>query len=56
MVKLGYNDHGPIHAQVVAAASMQMMQLLHQRHVRFDVSERLIRDQLIRDQATSIPD
>ncbi len=35
--KLGFNDHGPIHAQVVAAAAMQIMQLLHQRHVEFDV-------------------
>jgi metal-dependent HD superfamily phosphatase/phosphodiesterase len=37
VVKLGFNDHGPIHAQVVAAAAMQMMQLLHQRGIEFDV-------------------
>ncbi len=37
VVKLGFNDHGPIHAQVVAAAAMQMMQLLYQRGVEFDV-------------------
>ncbi len=37
VVKLGFNDHGPIHAQVVAAAAMQMMQLLLQRGVEFDV-------------------
>lgn len=39
VVKLGYNDHGPIHAQVVTAAAMQMMQLLHQYGVAFDVVE-----------------
>jgi metal-dependent HD superfamily phosphatase/phosphodiesterase len=39
VVKLGYNDHGPIHAQVVTAAAMQMMQLLHQAEVKFDVIE-----------------
>ena len=37
VIKLGYNDHGPIHARVVAAAAMQMMQLLHQNNVPFDV-------------------
>lgn len=37
VVKLGFNDHGPIHAQVVAAAAMQIMQLLHQRGIEFDV-------------------
>src|SRR5450756_1293591 len=37
VVKLGFNDHGPIHAQVVAAAAMQMMQLLLQRGVGVDV-------------------
>lgn len=37
VIKLGYNDHGPIHAQVVAAAAMQMMQLLNQGNVEFDV-------------------
>lgn len=37
--KLGYNDHGPVHAQIVAAASMQMMQLLHAQAVPFDVVE-----------------
>jgi len=39
VVKLGYNDHGPIHAQVVTAAAMRLMQLLHQRGVAFDVIE-----------------
>jgi metal-dependent HD superfamily phosphatase/phosphodiesterase len=39
VIKLGYNDHGPIHAQVVTAAAMQMMQLLHERQVPFDVVE-----------------
>ncbi len=39
VVKLGYNDHGPIHAQVVTASAMQMMQLLHQAGIRFDVVE-----------------
>jgi metal-dependent HD superfamily phosphatase/phosphodiesterase len=37
VMKLGYNDHGPIHAQVVTAAAMQMMQLLHEQKVAFDV-------------------
>jgi metal-dependent HD superfamily phosphatase/phosphodiesterase len=37
VVKLGYNDHGPIHAQVVTAAAMQMMQLLYEHGVPFDV-------------------
>ncbi len=37
VVKLGYNDHGPIHAQVVTAAALQMMQLLHHAGVDFDV-------------------
>jgi metal-dependent HD superfamily phosphatase/phosphodiesterase len=37
VIKLGFNDHGPIHAQVVTAAAMQMMQLLHQSDVPFDV-------------------
>src|SRR3974377_657196 len=39
VVKLGYNDHGPIHAQVVTSAAMQMMQLLHHAGVDFDVVE-----------------
>jgi uncharacterized protein len=39
VVKLGYNDHGPIHAQIVTAAAMQMMQLLHHAGVDFDVVE-----------------
>lgn len=39
VMKLGYNDHGPVHAQIVAASAMQMMQLLHQRGVPFDVIE-----------------
>ncbi len=39
VVKLGYNDHGPIHAQVVSSAAMQMMQLLHHAGVDFDVVE-----------------
>lgn len=37
VIKLGYNDHGPIHARVVTAAAMQIMQLLHQRGVPLDV-------------------
>jgi metal-dependent HD superfamily phosphatase/phosphodiesterase len=37
VMKLGFNDHGPVHAQIVTASSMQMMQLLHQRDVPFDV-------------------
>ena len=36
VVKLGYNDHGPIHAQIVTAAAMQMMQLLHHAGVDVD--------------------
>jgi uncharacterized protein len=39
VVKLGFNDHGPIHAQIVTAAAMQMMQLLHHAGVDFDVVE-----------------
>src|SRR5512139_917159 len=39
VVKLGYNDHGPIHAQIVTAAAMQMTQLLHHAGVNFDVVE-----------------
>ena len=39
VIKLGYNDHGPIHAQVVTAAAMQLMQLLLQRGVPMDVVE-----------------
>ena len=39
VVKLGYNDHGPIHAQIVTAAAMQMTQLLHHAGVDFDVVE-----------------
>lgn len=39
VAKLGYNDHGPIHAQVVTAAAMQMMQLLQHSEVAFDVIE-----------------
>ncbi len=39
VVKLGYNDHGPIHAQIVTSAAMQMMQLLHHAGVDFDVIE-----------------
>jgi hypothetical protein len=37
--KLGYNDHGPIHAQVTAAYAMQMMTLLVNANVHFDVIE-----------------
>jgi len=37
--KLGYNDHGPIHAQVTASYSMQMMTLLVAAGVPFDVVE-----------------
>ncbi len=39
VVKLGYNDHGPIHAQIVTSAAMQMAQLLHHAGVDFDVVE-----------------
>ena len=39
VVKLGYNDHGPIHAQIVTAAAMEMMQLLYHAGVDFDVVE-----------------
>jgi metal-dependent HD superfamily phosphatase/phosphodiesterase len=39
VMKLGFNDHGPVHAQIVTASAMQMMQLLHQRGVPFDVIE-----------------
>ncbi len=39
VVKLGFNDHGPVHAQIVTASAMQMMQLLHQRGVPLDVVE-----------------
>jgi hypothetical protein len=39
VVKLGYNDHGPVHAQIVTAAAMQMMQLLQHAGVNFDVVE-----------------
>jgi uncharacterized protein len=39
VVKLGFNDHGPIHAQIVTAAAMEMMQLLHHAGVDFDVIE-----------------
>ena len=39
VVKLGYNDHGPIHAQIVTASAMQMTQLLHHAGVDFDVVE-----------------
>jgi uncharacterized protein len=37
VMKLGFNDHGPVHAQIVTASAMQMMQLLQQRGVPFDV-------------------
>lgn len=37
--KLGYNDHGPIHAQVTASYAMQMMTLLVEAGVPFDVVE-----------------
>ncbi len=39
VMKLGFNDHGPVHAQIVTASAMQMMQLLHARDVPFDVIE-----------------
>ena len=39
VVKLGYNDHGPIHAQIVTSAAMQITQLLHHAGVTFDVVE-----------------
>ncbi len=35
--KLGFNDHGPVHAQIVTAAAMQMMQLLQAQDVPLDV-------------------
>ncbi len=35
--KLNYNDHGPIHARVVTAATMQMMTLLTEANVPMDV-------------------
>src|SRR5512140_3798608 len=35
--KLGFNDHGPVHAQIVTAAAMQMMQLLQVQDVPLDV-------------------
>ncbi|MCS7060240.1 MAG: phosphohydrolase [Anaerolineae bacterium] len=35
--KLNYNDHGPIHARVVTAATMQIMTLLTEAHVPMDV-------------------
>ncbi|CAG0935513.1 hypothetical protein TFLX_04354 [Thermoflexales bacterium] len=44
VVKLGYNDHGPIHAQIVTAAAMQMMQLLHHAGVTFDVVDSAVGD------------
>ena len=33
--RLGYNDHGPVHARIVAGAAMELMSLLAQRGVRF---------------------
>lgn len=33
--RLGYNDHGPVHARIVAGASIELMHLLLQRGVRF---------------------
>ncbi len=35
--KLNYNDHGPIHARVVTAATMQIMTLLTEANVPMDV-------------------
>lgn len=35
--KLNYNDHGPVHARVATAAAMQMMALLRQHAIPFDV-------------------
>lgn len=37
VVKLGYNDHGPVHARVASAAAMVMMDLLVRRGVKLDV-------------------
>jgi uncharacterized protein len=37
--KLSYNDHGPIHAQVVTAYAMQIAALLIEANVPFDVIE-----------------
>jgi len=33
--RLGYNDHGPVHARIVAGTSIELMQILHQRGIRF---------------------
>lgn len=33
--RLGYNDHGPVHARIVAGASLEVMRLLLQRGARF---------------------
>jgi len=33
--RLGYNDHGPVHARIVAGASLELMHLLLRRGVRF---------------------
>lgn len=37
--RLGYNDHGPIHAQVTASYAMQIMALLFDADVPFDVMQ-----------------
>lgn len=33
--RLGYNDHGPVHARIVAGSSIELMHLLLQRGIRF---------------------
>jgi metal-dependent HD superfamily phosphatase/phosphodiesterase len=37
VVKLGYNDHGPVHARVVTAAGLTITKLLLQHDVKLDV-------------------
>lgn len=37
VVKLGYNDHGPVHAKVVTAAAMTMTHLLARHGIALDV-------------------
>ncbi len=37
VMKLGYNDHGPVHAQVAAASAMQIASALVRADIPFDV-------------------
>ena len=37
--RLGYNDHGPVHAKIVAGTSLELMKLLVQRGVQFTAIE-----------------